>query len=100
MEEAGYQDGFTTTVLVRTDKAFLMKVAQVLQAQLAEIGIDLQIEQMEKATWIEYLGNCDFDMTIGYLNWPSVDKMLSFLYKSDGDQNYDRCLMTLSLTKC
>ena len=91
MEEAGYQDGFTTTVLVRTDKAFLMKVAQVLQAQLAEIGIDLQIEQMEKATWIEYLGNCDFDMTIGYLNWPSVDKMLSFLYKSDGDQNYDRC---------
>ncbi len=91
MKEAGYEDGFSVTVLVRSDKAFLMKVAQVLQSELAEINIDLQIEQMEKATWIEQCQNCEFDLTIGFLNWPNEDKMLSFLYKSDGDQNYDRC---------
>lgn len=57
LEEAGYKDGLEITLTIRNVvRAYLAtpdKVAQEIQAQLAEIGITAKIEQMESAAFID-----------------------------------------------
>lgn len=57
LEEAGYKDGLEITLTFRNVvRAYLAtpdKVAQELQAQLAEIGITVKLEQMESAAFID-----------------------------------------------
>ncbi len=50
LADAGYPDGFTTTALV-PETELDREVASVVQAMLAEVGIDMQIEIMDMATW-------------------------------------------------
>ena len=57
LEEAGYKDGLEVTLTIRNVvRAYLAtpdKVAQEIQAQLAEIGVTVKIEQMESAAFID-----------------------------------------------
>ena len=85
-----YKDGFETTIMVRSDRPYAVKTAQVVQAQLAEIGIVANIEQLEKATFNERLMKADFEMAIATLNWPDSNNMLTYLYDSQGAFNYDK----------
>lgn len=48
LEEAGYADGFTC-VLYTDNRTYHQALAELLQASLSEIGIDMQIETMELA---------------------------------------------------
>ena len=50
LEEAGYGGGFTTTLRV-LNKATFLTMAQVIQANLAEIGIEVQIDQLDSGAW-------------------------------------------------
>jgi peptide/nickel transport system substrate-binding protein len=63
MAEAGYADGLTVTMRV-IGAANYTKPAEVLQAQLKKIGIDLKIETMERAAWFDkvYSGG-DYEIT-------------------------------------
>ena len=90
MAEAGYADGFSTTILVRTDRSYIIKVAQVLQSEFAELGINLEIKELERAAWNEAQSTVNFDISIGALNWADSSSMLGFLYRSDGDHNFDK----------
>jgi peptide/nickel transport system substrate-binding protein len=64
MAEAGV-DGFSATVIAATGEPPVAAAeAQVLQAQLAEIGIDLEIRMMELNVYVDTWLKGDFDMAV------------------------------------
>lgn len=64
MAEAGV-DGFSATVIAATgEPPYAALEAQVLQAQLAEIGITLNIEMMELNVYVDTWLQGDFDMAV------------------------------------
>ena len=66
LEEAGYGDGFKTTIWTN-DNPQRVDTAILLQASLKEINIDVEIEQMEFGTYLEKTANGEHDMFI--LGW-------------------------------
>ncbi|MBY4893346.1 ABC transporter substrate-binding protein [Rhodobacteraceae bacterium N5(2021)] len=73
LAEAGYADGFTATVMAATgEPPTASSVAQVIQSQLAEVGIELEIEMQELSVYIDRWLAADFDMAVA-LNGGRVD---------------------------
>lgn len=65
MEEAGMAEGFTAKVIAATgEPPVAASEAQVLQAQLAEIGVKLEIEMMELNVYVDTWLKGDFDMAV------------------------------------
>jgi peptide/nickel transport system substrate-binding protein len=65
MADAGVADGFTATVIAATgEPPTAAAEAQVLQAQLAEIGIKLDIKMMELNVYVDTWLKGDFDMAV------------------------------------
>jgi peptide/nickel transport system substrate-binding protein len=57
LAEAGYPDGFETTMMTSVDgsgQIIPVPMAEYIQQNLAEVGIDMKIDSME---WISYLGS-------------------------------------------
>ncbi len=50
LKEAGYPDGFSTKVMI-TNIESLLKPMQVIQEQLRKVGIKVELEVLEHATW-------------------------------------------------
>ena len=50
MAEAGYPDGGISTTLTYASGAPYEQIATIIQANLADIGIDVTLEPMETAT--------------------------------------------------
>ncbi|WP_417579450.1 ABC transporter substrate-binding protein [Pelagibacterium sp.] len=64
MEESGV-DGFTAKVIAATgEPPVAASEAQVLQSQLAEIGINLEIEMMELNVYVDTWLSGEFDMAV------------------------------------
>lgn len=73
LAEAGYADGFSATVMAATgEPPTASAVAQVIQSQLAEVGIELEIEMQELSVYIDRWLGADFDMAVA-LNGGRVD---------------------------
>ena len=66
LEEAGYADGFKTTIWTN-DNPQRIDTAILLQASLKELNIDVEIEQMEFGTYLEKTASGEHDMYI--LGW-------------------------------
>ena len=65
MAEAGFADGFTATVIAANGEPPVASAeAQVLQSQLAEIGVKLEIEMMELNVYVDTWLAGDFDMAV------------------------------------
>ena len=65
MAEAGYEDGFSIEMKVPNNAQLYIDAAQVLQAQLALINIDLTLDVIEFSTWLEDVYNeREFESTI------------------------------------
>lgn len=64
MAEAGYGDGIKVT-LITADRKIRVKLAEVLQAELKEIGITVEIRPMEFGAYIEESkkGNYELNLT-------------------------------------
>ncbi len=87
LEEAGYSNGFEDTLYVRSGNEAL--AGEMLQAQLSEIGINLRIEKLEGATFVERIyNNHDFGIMIagGGLH-PEPDNVLYRVWYTDGPSN-------------
>lgn len=58
MAEAGFADGFTTTITSWSQYSFLSNAAVVLQEQLRQIGIEAELNLVENATMVDqvYVG--------------------------------------------
>ncbi|MUK88742.1 glutathione ABC transporter substrate-binding protein [Ornithinibacillus sp. L9] len=84
LAEAGYEDGFSTT-LWTNDNRERMDVATNVQAQLKEFGIDVEVEVVEWGAYLEQTANGEHDMFI--LGWSTVtgdaDYGLYALFHSD-----------------
>lgn len=64
LEEAGYPDGFKTTISISSHTERYTDIAQVAAENLKDIGIDVEIEVVEWGVWLEriYQGR-EFEMT-------------------------------------
>ncbi|WP_096202863.1 glutathione ABC transporter substrate-binding protein [Bacillus sp. FJAT-45350] len=69
LAEAGHADGFSTTIWTN-DNPQRMDLAEFVQAQLKEIGIDVSIEVLEWGAYLENTANAQHDMFI--LGWVTV----------------------------
>jgi peptide/nickel transport system substrate-binding protein len=74
LAEAGYPDGFKARMLSTSQFAFHQQTAVVVKAELAKIGIDLELDLPDWATRLQKNGKGDYDMlvvgTAGDINDP------------------------------
>ena len=87
MKDAGYADGFSATVIAATgEPPTAASEAQVIQSQLAEIGIKLDIRMMELNVYVDTWLKGDFDMAVA-LNGGSADPytMYARYFTKDGN---------------
>lgn len=66
MEEAGYADGFSTTIWTN-DSPQRIDMAIILQNSLKELNIDAKVEQMEFGTYLDKTAQGEHDMFV--LGW-------------------------------
>ena len=69
LAEAGYPDGFTTTLLSNGGQT----TAEMIQAYLAEIGITVELNVVDFANWLDALLAGRQDMYLGGWTTPSAD---------------------------
>ena len=89
LAEAGYPNGFETEFMPTTFYEETVRSAQVLQAQLSEIGIDAKIRTLEWGTWLEEEGAGNFDMYIcGWLGNIDPDDFFYAQHHTDEIYNF------------
>lgn len=89
LAEAGHADGFTLNTIVMTGGyATAVAQGQTLQAQLAEVGVELNLETLETAAYVDRWLAADFDAAVA-LNGGRVDPhtMYSRYFTSTGNLN-------------
>ena len=66
LAEAGYADGFSFTLTLPQLYAAHVLAGQIIQSQLAEVGVTAEIEIVEWGVWLNevYSNDYDFDMTV------------------------------------
>ncbi len=87
LAQAGYPDGFTLKVIAASaEPPTALSEAQNIQAQLAEIGIKLEIESLELSVYIDRWLAADFDTAVA-LNGgrPDPYTMYTRYFTKDGN---------------
>ena len=51
LKEAGFENGFDMSIYQTVDSPSTLKINEALQAMLGEVGIQVEIEQMDDAAW-------------------------------------------------
>lgn len=69
LAEAGHEDGFETTIWTN-DNPTRIEIAEIVQNDLADIGIDVSIEVMEWGAYLDETAEGNHDMFI--LGWVTV----------------------------
>lgn len=81
LEEAGYEDGFECEMVVET-RSEKVRAAQIVQNQLSNLGIEVQLRQVDQATHDSMLAEGTYD--IGYADIdimsPDVDATAYWFY--------------------
>jgi len=77
MAEAGYPNGGLTVRLVVLGNDICKSWSTIVQAQLAQIGIDVQVEALDSAVWYTKCITGDFDICGFNVNRPHVAVNLS-----------------------
>lgn len=86
MAEAGYPDGGLEMVMTFIESDGNKKRGQTLQAQLAEIGIELELQPFEMGAWFQSLGEGAFDITVGGMSMDPTNTDLAYymMFHSQG----------------
>jgi peptide/nickel transport system substrate-binding protein len=82
LAEAGYPDGFDMTVVTSEMPAYRSNY-EVLQAELAEVGIDLSVEVVDHATMHAQIREDVNPIVIYVANRPNADLFLTQFFHSD-----------------
>ncbi len=84
LKEAGYEDGFETTIWTNDNNA-RVDVAEVVQSQLKGVGIDVELKVMEWGAYLDATAKGEHDMFV--LGWSNMtgdaDYNQYFLFHSD-----------------
>lgn len=85
LEEAGHADGFDITLMVHDDNPERMDMAVFLQESLAELNINVNVEQLELGAFLDVTANGEHDMfVLGWFNFTGdPDNGLAPLFHSD-----------------
>lgn len=78
LAEAGYADGFSIeTIVITGENNSAINVAQSVQAQLAEIGVNLELVPLETNVYVDRWLEADFDSAMS-ANGASTDPHLTY----------------------
>lgn len=77
MKEAGYENGFELSIVVSDDQT-RVEICQVIQNQLKEIGIDLKIDVVEQATYVDTVGRGAHELC--FQNWTTSTADADYTY--------------------
>ena len=80
---------FSFTMLNRAGTAERIAVAQVIQAQLKVVGVEVDFETLESAAWTQTWRSFDWEAVVSAWFLPS-DPSFTGLYKCDGPNNMTR----------
>ncbi|MCL2617645.1 MAG: ABC transporter substrate-binding protein [Defluviitaleaceae bacterium] len=70
LAEAGYADGFSTSIWWNSPNTLRQQVAEMVQFSLAQIGIDVSIQTLEWGAYLEGADRGDHEMMI--IGWTTV----------------------------
>jgi peptide/nickel transport system substrate-binding protein len=72
--------GFSTTLLIAAGESDDQTIAQIIQADLAKIGIKVQIKQLDQNAVETQYQNLNYDMTLVYwtMDIPDPDELATF----------------------
>ncbi|WP_248311609.1 ABC transporter substrate-binding protein [Bosea sp. ASV33] len=81
LKEAGYADGFKTSLLVHSGRPLHRQVGQALQSALAQIGVTAEIRLVEGGTHWSTTKAGDYEMAVSYASSDTIDpdQMAGFL---------------------
>ena len=89
LEEAGYADGFTFDLYVTSTYDFLRTPAEIIQANLAEIGVTANIVAEDWSIYLPTVQEHNFDATIlGESGQSDPDDFLYDVFHTDGGGNF------------
>lgn len=93
LAQSAYPDGFDTTISIASGNNTRMQEAQIIQAAAAQIGINIQINAQEIATFREDFRNYNFDMMINgaTADYPDADSIFHFQVDPEG---FSKCYWT------
>lgn len=89
LAEAGYPDGFKTSLMWQTGHGPLIRqFAQTLISYWAKIGVKVEAEELEQAQWLDRLLKLDWDMDLqpNDVATGDADYTLGRLYTSDANR--------------
>lgn len=81
LAEAGVAEGLRAT-LVANDTPVIRRTAEIIQAQLAEIGVEIVIETLPIAQWSAQTANGEQDMVISTYSYTDADIVYPVLHKT------------------
>lgn len=85
LKEAGYANGFTTTIYTPQDPA-RRKIGELMQAYLMQIGIKLEVKSLEWAAYLPLLDSGEAPMmALGFNRGTDPDNYLYSMFHSDKD---------------
>ncbi|VXB51116.1 Peptide/nickel transport system substrate-binding protein [Arthrobacter sp. 9V] len=89
MASSSHPRGFDANILVTSGNATQLTIAQILQSELAEIGINVTINQMEPASQRAARKSMDYDMAISVATTDITDpdEMVRFIAVQSGGSN-------------
>lgn len=90
---SAYPDGFETSISIASGNNTRMQEAQIIQAAAAQIGITIEINAQEIATFREDFRNYNFDMMINgaTADYPDADSIFHFQVDPEG---FSKCYWT------
>lgn len=86
---AGYPDGLTIDVVANSRDTYY-KPAEIVQAQLSEVGINLNMEKMESNAWFEDVWRAgNYGMSILLFSCPMADVLYYYqMFTTGGTENF------------
>lgn len=90
LADAGYEDGLSIEMIINADGyANAVSEAQALEAQLSEVGINLDLAVLESGVYVQRWIDVDFEIALARNGGrPDPHHMYARYFHSDGDLNY------------
>ncbi|MDB5561743.1 MAG: glutathione transporter substrate-binding protein, partial [Hyphomicrobiales bacterium] len=87
--DSGHTGPLVMSIIQRDPDA---QVAQLIQSMCKQVGIDVQIEVMERTAWVEKVGGGNFQMSLQSAGTPQPDpdRTFSQYYARSAAQNYSK----------
>jgi peptide/nickel transport system substrate-binding protein len=87
LKASGFTGGISLAIIQRDPDT---QIAQILQSQLKQIGVDVKIESFERQAWLDRILKYEYDFALQRANTPRVDPDMSFsvYYSRKAPSNY------------